>query len=737
MSERSIHLPGKAGLVLLERDDCGVARITATTLEDSQFGLGYCHARDRGLQLLLVRILGRGQACEYLQDSEQMLELDRYFRRWNLSAEAIREEAELSARSRAMAGSYCEGANLYFGKSGLPWELRLLGCKFEPWTIADIGLTAKIAGLVALAQSQGDMERFIVECVQGGIGREKLEELFPGQLSGLDEELIRRVRLTERLVPESLKWASVLPRMLASNNWVVAGARTDSGKPFLCNDPHLELNRLPAVWYEAVLRWGKTNSSRYAIGATFPGLPGMAIGRTPELSWGVTHAFMDCMDSWIEECQDNKYRRDKEWLPFTVRKETIRRKKHPPLETTFFENHHGVLDGDPSAPGFYLATRWSGRDGGAGGLDATYDILIAKTVEEGRTALARVSNCSWNWVLADKTGNIGYQMSGKMPIRSPGMSGIVPLPGWDPGNDWRGFHPPEDLPRTFNPAEGIIVTANNDLNAMGKVGPINLCMASYRADRISAVLSRPGKRTLEEMKKLQLDFYSVQAEQFLKVIRPLLPEFKTSHYETVRLLESWDYIYSSSSKAAFLFEEFYRALICEVFGGHDCAFGLPVLDRVWNETCIFFDFYGNFDKVLLAENSLWFGKRSRDEIYRIVLEKILDIPPKAYGQTRRVRMRHLLFGGKLPLFLGFDREIEMPGNRATVHQGQIFRGGGREMSFAPSLRFLTDMATDEVQTTLAGGASDRFLSKWYANCVQDWIEGRYKILRNADDKATR
>ena len=110
------------------------------------------------------------------------------------------------------------------------------------------------------------------------------------------------------------------------------------------------------------------------------------------------------------------------------------------------------------------------------------------------------------------------------------------------------------------------------------------------------------------------------------------------------------------------------------------------------------------------------------------MAKALTTPPQPYGTTRKVRMRHLLFGGKLPLFLGFDCRLEMPGNRATVHQGQIFRGGGREMSFAPSLRFMTDLATNEIQTTLAGGASDRRFSKWYSNGLRDWIDGRYKVL---------
>jgi penicillin amidase len=418
-----------------------------------------------------------------------------------------------------------------------------------------------------------------------------------------------------------------------------------------------------------------------------------------------------------------------------TRKEVIRRKKHPPVELIFYENHHGVLDGNPNEAGYYLATRWSARDEvGAEALDSSCAILLAKTVEEGQAALGRVSNSSWNWVLADRTGSIGYQMSGKCPIRPPGVSGLVPLAGWDPANDWEGFHPPEVLPRALNPSKGFIVTANQDLNHLGKVHPINLCMASYRADRINEVLAQPGALSLEEMRKLQLDLFSPQAKEFMEILRPLLGEFATTHGTAVKGLEDWDFTYSSDSEAAFLFEEFYRALICEVFGACEGSFGKPVLERILHETCLFFDFYGNFDQVLLSDKSAWFGKRSRADLYRTALSKALSVPPQPYGQTRKLRMRHLLFGGKLPLFFGFDRMLEMPGNRATVHQGQIFRGGGRELSFAPSLRFLTDMATDEVQTALAGGVTDRPFSKWYANGLADWVAGQYKTLscRSAD-----
>jgi len=729
MSDPTTTLAGEAGPVRLERNEAGVAHITAASLDDALLGEGFCHARDRGLQILLMRILGRGQGCEQLEDSTEMLVWDRFFRRWNLGADAVREEAALSVRARSAVEAYCRGVNLFVSKKKIPWELRLLGCRFEPWTVADCFLTAKLSGLIALAQTQADMEQFIVECVQHGIKREQLDELFPGQLHGLDEALLRQVRVPEPLVPDSLKWASALPRLMASNNWVIAGAKTASGKPFLCNDPHLEVNRLPAIWYEAVLRWRSADGPHYAMGATFPGLAGVSVGRTRDLAWGITYAFMDCMDSWVEDCRAGKYRRGDDWLPFETRKEIIRRKKNPSVELTFHENPHGVLGGDPNETGYYLSTRWSCRDEtSAAALDAACGILVARSVEEGQAILGRLSNSSWNWVLADRSGNIGYQMSGKAPRRRAGVSGLVPLPGWDPANDWQGYYSPEDLPRASNPPAGFLATANEDLNHLGKVHPINLPMASYRADRINAVLARPGQRTMEEMQKLQLDLYSTQAEQFMPIIRPLLAELAAQHDEAVRLLTEWDLTYASESKAAFLFEQVYQALMSEVFGGSAGAFGGAVLERILAETCLFYDFYGNFDRVLLAEKSVWFGSRSRTAIYRAVLAKALATPLKPYGVKQQVLMRHLLFGGKLPLWLGFDRPLELPGNRATVHQGQIYRGGGRETSFGPALRLVTDLATDEIQTTLAGGPSDRRFSKWYANEVENWRRGRYKKL---------
>src|SRR5262249_2982436 len=173
----------------------------------------------------------------------------------------------------------------------------------------------------------------------------------------------------------------------------------------------------------------------------------------------------------------------------------------------------------PNEAGYYLASRWSCRDEtGAAALDATCALMQAKTVTEGQEALGRISNSSWNWVLADRSGSIGYQMSGRMPIRRAGVRGLVPLPGWDPANDWQGAYPAEMLPRELNPMRGWSITANHDLNHLGKAHPINVCMASYRAERIDALLA-PDRLTLKQMRDIQLDLYSKQAEKFMAVIR--------------------------------------------------------------------------------------------------------------------------------------------------------------------------------------------------------------------------
>jgi len=732
-------LQGLAGPIRLDRTPQGTARITADDLDDAITGLGYWHGKDRGLQLRLVRLFGQGRCCELLRDEPELFELDRFFRRLNFGRDAESQTQSLAPRTRRWSDAYCRGINQAFDEIGIPWELRWLarGYKEEPWEFSDIYLTAKVIGYVALAISQNEVERWIVECLQGGIDPDLLEELFPGQLAGLDLELIRGVRLIDRIVPESLWRVSSLPAAMASNNWVLAGTKTESGSPFVCNDPHLQVNRVPPFWYEAVLRWGGETKPRYAMGATIPGIPGIVVGRTPDLAWSVTYAFMDCVDSWVEECRDGCFKRSDSWVPFDTRRETILRSGGEPVQETFYENLHGTLEGDPHQAGHYLTTRWAcGEETGGSSLEAIMEILEAQNVDQGQASLSKLCNSSWNWLLADRQGDIGYQMAGKMPQRPPGFSGLVPLRGADPAHDWQGFVPVEDLPRAKNPPEGFLATANDDLNALGRAKPINLCVANYRAERIRDILAQPRTFSIEDMKALQFDLYSIQAERFMTLLKPILERGTTS--ENRDALLSWNLNYDDDSTGAYLFECFYRNLLFEVFGGPISAnegrnqLGEHVLTHLLDETTIFTAYYGAFDRVLLSERSGWFRDRTRDQIFQSVLERTLDTTsPQPYGKARRLRFEHLMLGSKLPLFLGIDLgPVSIKGGRATVHQGQLMRSRGRLMACGPSYRFVTDLGTDELHSTLPGGPSDRRFSPWYGNGLKEWFRGDYQILRD-------
>lgn len=703
----------------ITRDDHGIPHVHGEDAAALMWGLGYCHAADRGLQMLLMRALGQGRGSECLESSDAMLQIDLFFRRMNWDGGSTDEAAKLSGPPRGLVDAYCDGVNARFGEK-IPWELRLLGYRYEPWKPVDSILIARMVGYLTLAQSQAEIERLLLEMVQAGVKRDRLDELFPGILDGLDAGLLCKVKLRETVVPAAVKWNPALARMMASNNWVVSGARSASGKPILANDPHLEANRLPNIWYEAVL----VSPGRYGIGATMPGLPGLLIGRTNDVAWGSTYTFMDAIDSWVEHCQDGKFRRETpegdRWVPFRERRETILRKKKAPHATVFNENEHGTADGDPRSNAYVLTTRWSGAESGAVSIENISKLWDAASAEEAMDCLGRIET-AWNWVIADRSGNIAYQMSGLMPRRREGVTGFVPLPGWKPENDWQGFVDYRELPRIFNPEAGYFVTANNDLNSFGRANPINMPMGDYRARRIEQLLSTDRKLGAKDVSEMHYDVYSLQAELFMKNLAPLLPDSGPG-----RILREWDLGYDPKSEGAYLFEQVYHALLREVFGS---AFG-QAFEFLATETGTFVDFYHAFDRVLLSERSAWFGERTREQIWRAAIAHGLEGPVRRWGEVQKITLSNILLGGKLPRFLGFDRgPVTIRGGRATVHQGQIYRSANRATSFIPSFRMITDLAEDAVHTNMSGGPSDRRFSKWYCSDTDNWLNGRYKSLR--------
>ncbi|MDX2035197.1 MAG: penicillin acylase family protein [Isosphaeraceae bacterium] len=727
------RLAGADGPIEIRRNESGILEVQAESLVDAIRGQGLAHAVDRGLQMLFMRILARGELSLRLDSSDESLAIDTFFRRLGLDLDVDREWRSLSPGVRTVIEAYLDGVAQGFERVGTPWELRLLGYRIgdDAWSWRDVVLNGKVIGFFGLASSQGTIERWIVECVQSGVDRRRLEELFPGRLEDLDEEAVRRVRLGQRVIPDAIWKLSAVTKTAGSNNWVVDGRKSTSGKPIVCNDPHLEVNRLPSVFHETVLRWTDAGTRRYVMGASLPGTPGIATGRTPDLAWSITYAYLDSLDSWIEDCRDGKYRRGEDWVDFEKRVERIERKGKPAVEVEFFDHpEHGTLDGDPRTPGYALCTRWSNRDGtAASSLAALLALLDARSTTDGMKAVVGFDNSGWCLIFGDRQGSIGYRMTGRMPLRRERAGGLAPLPGWDPANDWRGFVPPDDLPQAFDPPEGFLVTANDDLNHLGRAHPITLTLVPYRAKRIRDVLASRDVHSIDDMKALQYDLISLQALEYL----PLLLETLEPHREhpNAGTLFEWDGAYRLESVAPTLFEQFYRALFEEVFTSGLGARGDDAVRHMLDRTSMINEYYALFDRVMLAEHSLWFGGRTRAEVYRAALErsKLLECEPRPWSEVERVGVRHILLGGKLPRFLGFDRgPISLPGGRATVAQGQISYEFGRAAATGASIRIISDLSDDLIRMNLPGGPSDRRFSPWYVSDLRNWLDGIYKVI---------
>jgi penicillin amidase len=554
--------------------------------------------------------------------------------------------------------------------------------------------------------------------VQHGATPAMLKEIFPYMTEEPDEEYLeklRRVKLPEPYVPETVAWAAI-PRERTSSHWMLAGSRTATGKTILCGSPELDTARLPALWQEILIRVGDF----FCMGVYVPGIPLPALGRTEHLSWSATYSCMDVMNYFLEEVKDGKYRRGEEWVDFEVREEVIKVKDSEPVTARYYENVHGVLEGEPSEDGYYLSLAIAIRDTGGQAFSEFSGHYRGRTVEESMDHLSRCDSLSFNWGLVDSAGNIGYQMSGRCPIRPDDWIGVLPLPGWDEAYDWKGFYGPEKNPRLLNPESGYFGTSNQDLNHLSDVHIQTMPMSDDRATRIAELLAERDDHSVESLMKMQYDVYSKHAEWIMPLIRHLLPEEGNG-----KLLRDWDLVYSSDCVAASAFENVYFELAKTVFG--DCGVGREVIEYILDNTELYNMYYGQFDHALQREESLWFGGKTRDEVYGEAVARGLAMEAAPFGSNRKVMMKNLVYGDMMPDFN--YGPIEIIGCRGTVSQGAIFKApGDRIGTFSPAIRFISDMSSHKYYSCLAGGPSEKPTSPLYASGVEDWLAGRFKLI---------
>ncbi|HVA92815.1 MAG TPA: penicillin acylase family protein, partial [Chloroflexota bacterium] len=531
-----MQAPGLHGRVLIERDSWGIPHIRAEHAEDLYFANGFVHAQDRFWQMEMNRRVGNGTLSELFGPAT--IEADRLMRHLGLRRVAAEEARLMPGEMRVLLGAYCRGVNYCLSRrpSRLPLEFSIVRAmpppmfrwRPDPWEMVDTLVFGKV---MALGLSSNWSAELVRSAVLERLGPERAVALEPINGAGLSlvlggehvpDALIRRLR-DSYLELHPFLTATGVGAGGFSNNWVVAGSRTASGKPLLANDPHLTI-QIPSIWYELELNGGGFD----VTGAGFPGAPGVVIGHNRHIAWGVTAACLDVQDVVIERinpANPAQYFYRDEWRDGQVVREEIKvRGRSAPILADVLITHHGPVIG-PIIPGEEraLALRWTALEPGTL-VQSVPAYNRARDWSEFTAALRLWDVPSHNFVYADVEGNIGYYTPGKAPVRSRG-TGAVPVPGWTGEYEWVGVVPFEELPHAYNPPGGQIVTANNRL--VGDDYPHHLgddWLAGYRARRITDLLAARGERTVEDFRRVQLDRYSLPGLEAAAVLATLRGE---------------------------------------------------------------------------------------------------------------------------------------------------------------------------------------------------------------------
>ncbi len=606
------HFPDLDGQVRIYRDAYGVPQIFATTHHDLFFSQGYVHAQDRFWQMDLWRHTGAGRLSEMV--GKPMLETDKFLRTLGWERISKQELDLLGPEEVAILDAYSAGVNAYLAEhQGTDLSLEYLLLKVlnpdyqaQPWTPINSMTWAKAMAWDLRGNLDSEIDR---AKLLKSLPRNQVEFIYPSypadhpvivpgfqvkseegaqpapEPSSL-ENVYAQVFAQFEIVQQS---AADLDRItgggfegIGSNSWAVHGDLTDTGKPYLVNDPHLG-SQMPSIWYEVGLHCiERTEECRLDVaGFSFAGVPGVVIGHNARIAWGFTNVGPDVMDLYIERInpdQPSFYQTPNGWVEMESVVEVIEVAGDDPVEYTVQLTNHGPVIGSVygledfdqttglAVPEDYaLALSWTALEPSCV-FCAIWKMNLAGDWQDFRLAAREFAVPSQNLLYADVDGNIGYQMPGKIPIRVEGHDGMLPVPGWNGEYDWQGYIPFNELPHTLNPKAGYIITANNAV-----IGPDYPYLISeewdhgFRAQRIQEMIeAAPRPITLPILKKMQGDNYDPIAAVLVPEILKLQlsdPDLQAAQ----ALLGSWDLQADLDSAPAALFMVFWQNLIDNTF----------------------------------------------------------------------------------------------------------------------------------------------------------------------------
>lgn len=724
----TIKLAGLQKPVRVLRDEWGIAHIYAETQDDLFFAQGFVAAQDRLWQMDLWRRTGEGKLAEVL--GSQAVARDRFARLLRYRGDMKAEYESYAPDAEPIIAAFVRGVNAFIetSRDRLPIEFQLTGSKPELWTPA-VCLT-RMAGFVMTRNASSEILRaqlarefgkeFVDEWIETDPAR-KLELPEGLDLAGIDAKILGLANAASAGV--NFNPPTTANPSDGSNNWVIDGQLSATGKPLLANDPHRTI-ALPSLRYLVHLVGPGWN----VIGAGEPALPGVAAGHNERVGFGFTIVGIDQQDLYVEEinpANPNQYRYRGKWEPMRVEREQIKVKGEAQMRTIElkFTAHGPVLYEDAERRRAY-ALKWVGSEPGTAGYLASLSLNRARNWPEFLQALERWKVPSENLVYADVEGNIGWVAAGLTPVRK-GWSGLLPVPGAAGKYEWQGFRPLRELPQSFNPAQHFLATANHNILPAGYPHELGYEWSNpLRFWRIAEVLSKYQiKFTVADFQKLQHDEVSLPARDLIAVLKEVKGA-PANLQPFIELLTGWDGRLAKDSAAAALFEIWLPKLTPAIFKPHVPAKAWPLIaSRI--------SLLKTLDAVK-HPRPRWFGADGRDAVlFKSLTEAVQEARTRLgtdhaqwrWGKLHVAPFTHALSTSAERRVLFDLPVVERGGDGNTVNNTS---GANFRQTHGASFREILDVSDwDKSVATNVPGQSGQPGSPHYADLLPLWSEGRY------------
>jgi penicillin amidase len=743
----SISIKGIKNEISVIRDTWGIPHIKAETIEELIFAQGWVHAQDRFWQMELNRRTGQGKLAEAF--GKAALDTDRLTRTLGFNRLAQEDYNLMDDVNKNLLHQYTNGINSWLTSSKLPIEFLLTKIKPEPWTPIDSLAFGRVMTWTLSHGWSGSLTR---QDIIEKVGIEMAEELAIYYPEDNPVELPEGLSINlnvDKMVESAT--GPFLNKDLegggrGSNAWVVTGKLTDTGRPVLCNDTHLKLST-PGVWY---INYLKSNDGYNATGASLAGIPGVMLGHNEFTSWGMTLAFTDVEDIFIEKVDvtdKEKYEYKGESISLESFEEIISVKGKPDHVENVRKTIHGPLIGGVTGREKFALSLSSKSLQPNQIVRGFMEISQSKNWDEFVIGVKRIEAPQLNIVYADVKGNIGLAVTGNIPIRNKG-NGQLPVPGWSGEFDWGVDIPLDEMPKVLNPKEGYVISTNNaiaDDSYPYFLG--NSFMNGYRAKRVKSVFESSKPITQDICKSLHGDVYSIPGQEFVEGLIKGFRTAKPKAQKMIDILSDWNYVLDTDSVGGTVYQVVIYFLVRNIvepklgkeltdkyLGVGEHPLLLPVSELLGHTTPALF-------RMVQNTNSKWI--KSDKELFSLIenslnqtcnwLEKRFGIDSENWnwGEIHQAQFRHSL-SIQPPMDKIFDiGPYPIGGDTDTVCQTAFNPSSPyHPTEWCPSIRFIIDVGNWENSHIICPpGISGILGSKHYDDLANLWIKNEYIPLK--------